>query len=51
MVRPPKDKQLLVRVSEEERSEWHSAAEREDMSLSDWVRRACRTALAKLKKK
>lgn len=46
-----KNKTFLIHVSEEDLEAWREAATAEDLAIADWIRRACRAALAKLKKK
>ena len=41
-----KDERIYIRISEEDALSWKAAAEAEDMTLSDWIRRTCRAALA-----
>jgi hypothetical protein len=36
----PADKQVLIRTNEAERERWKSAAEKEAMTLSAWIRKA-----------
>jgi hypothetical protein len=34
----PRDKQVLIRVSEKQRGEWQKAAEADNLSVSEWLR-------------
>ena len=34
----PRDKQVLIRVSEKQREEWAKAAEADNLSVSEWLR-------------
>ena len=45
-MRAPKDVAFTMRMSAEDMAAFRAAAERADMSLSDWIRRTCRAALA-----
>ena len=46
-----KESTLTIRLSEDDLDSFRAAAEREEMALSDWIRRTCRAALPKPKKK
>ena len=37
-VEEPRDKQVLIRVSESQRDQWQEAAEAEGLSVSEWLR-------------
>lgn len=41
----PKTESFRMRVSSEELETWRAAAELDDMSVSDWLRRAARATL------
>lgn len=45
MVAKPKDVKVEVRAAADDVDQWRAAAEAQDMSLSDWIRRACRAAV------
>jgi predicted HicB family RNase H-like nuclease len=45
-----KTETFTMRVSEEDLASWREAAEAEDMSLSDWIRRQCRAATKRAKR-
>ena len=38
VVEETRDKQVLIRVSESQRSQWQQAADREGLSMSEWLR-------------
>jgi hypothetical protein len=40
---PKKTVQVLIRVSEEDRDAWKAAAEADEMTLSEWIRRRLTT--------
>ena len=42
---PLKSETLNIRVATEDLDAWRAAAERERMTLSDWIRRACFAAV------
>jgi uncharacterized protein (DUF1778 family) len=44
---PKHDERIELRVASEDLDSWRAAAERERMTLSDWMRRACRAAADK----
>ena len=46
-----KTETFTMRVAEEDLKVWRALAEADDLPLSDWIRRQCRAAAAKLKKK
>jgi uncharacterized protein (DUF1778 family) len=45
MVLPVKDERVELRVPAEDVALWRAAAERERMTLSDWIRRVCTKAI------
>ena len=47
----PKTERFTLRIESSELEEWTAAAEAEHMSVSDWVRRQCRAAIAANKRK
>lgn len=47
----PKTERFTLRLESDELVEWTDAAELEHMSVSDWVRRQCRAAIAANKRK
>lgn len=46
-----KESTLTIRLAEEDLKSFRAAAEFADMALSDWIRRTCRAALPKPKKR
>jgi len=51
MVLKKKTEMVRVRVTEEELAAWSAVADKEQVTLSDWIRQLCRAALPKPKKK
>ena len=44
---PKHDERIELRVASDDLAAWREAAVREHMTLSDWIRRACRAAAGK----
>lgn len=42
----PKDERVVIRVAEADVATWRAAAEKQRMTLSDWIRRQCYAAIA-----
>lgn len=47
MPRSPKDARLEIVLAPADKAAFEDAARREDLTLSQWVRRVCRTAATK----
>jgi predicted HicB family RNase H-like nuclease len=43
IIEEPRDKQVLIRVSESQRDQWQEAAEADGLSVSEWLRQMADT--------